>query len=140
MPDHETVRRMLDAASRDLQAVSNMLDADRFSEEIFGLHAQQTVEKSLKAWLAWHDQEVPRTHNLRLLLVLLIQAGEEVTQEWAFIDLTAFAVQFRYESCESEYAPMDRNAILKQVGMLFHRVQSIVDNNATDSPSSGETS
>ena len=49
MPDHETVRRMLDASSRDLQALGNMQDTDRFPEEIFGLHAQKAVE----TWTCW---------------------------------------------------------------------------------------
>ena len=84
MSDHETAQRVLAAAGRDLKAIGNMLDAEQFPDEIFGLLAQQAVEKSLKAWLASRDQAVPRTHNLRLLLVLLGQAGEDVTEEWVF--------------------------------------------------------
>lgn len=126
MPDHETVRRMLEAARRDLQAIGNMLDVKLFSDEIFGLLAQQAVEKALKAWLAHGDQDVPRTHNLRLLLILLSQAGETVAGEWDFIDLTQFAVQFRYESWNAIDTPLDRERLVRQVDSLLRRVTGIV--------------
>ena len=130
MSDHETGRRMLDAARRDLQAIDNMRDAERFPDEIFGLHAQQAVEKGLKAWLAHHDQDpLPRTHNLRLLLILLDKAGEDVTREWAFIDLTAFAVQFRYEAWDTADTTLDRNGLVEQVTALLHRVSDIIGGN-----------
>ena len=41
-----------------------------------------------------------------------------------FIDLTAFAVQFRYEACELVDVPMDRTTILEQVTELFRRVEN----------------
>lgn len=125
MPDHETTRRMLAAAGRDVQALGNMLSSAHFPDEIFGLIAQQAVEKSLKAWLAYRDQEVSRTHNLRLLLVLLLQAGEAVSREWDFINLTAFAVQFRYEACEPAATSLNRPATLAQITELVNRVADI---------------
>ncbi|MEO5363531.1 MAG: HEPN domain-containing protein [Magnetococcus sp. DMHC-8] len=130
MPDHEGASCLLAAAERDLKAISNMLDAEKFPDEIYGLLAQQSVEKALKAWLTFCDREVPRTHNLRLLLVLLTQAGETVAKEWRLIDLTAFAVQFRYEAYEFADARLDRQAILEQVDELFQRVKNILGNTA----------
>lgn len=65
---------------------------------------------------------------LRLLLVLLSQAGEDVVKEWTLIDLTAFAVQFRYETCELADASLDREIILEQVTELFRRVENIIGN------------
>jgi HEPN domain-containing protein len=127
MPDHETARRMLEASRRDLQALGNMQDAGRFPDEIFGLHAQQAVEKALKAWLAQRDQDIPRTHNLRLLLVRLNQSGEDVTWEWDFIDLTAFAVQFRYEAWDAADIPLDREKRVEQVTALLMKVTRMVE-------------
>lgn len=49
MPDTEAARLILAVAHRDLQALTNMLDAEAFPAEIFGFHAQQAVEKTLKA-------------------------------------------------------------------------------------------
>ncbi|MDW8468096.1 MAG: HEPN domain-containing protein [Burkholderiales bacterium] len=41
---------------------------------ILGFHAQQAAEKSLKAVLALHRIEYPRTHNLAMLLELVRRA------------------------------------------------------------------
>ncbi|MBF0340423.1 MAG: HEPN domain-containing protein [Magnetococcales bacterium] len=119
MPDLESAQRLLAAASRDLHAIGNMLDPNRFPDEVFGFLAQQAMKKNLKAWLALRGKEIPRTHNLRFLIILLEQAGAPVPQEWKLLDLTAFAVQFRYESCEPMDACLDRATILKQITDLF---------------------
>jgi HEPN domain-containing protein len=39
-------------ATKDLRALQGMLDNKTFADEVFGFHAQQIVEKSLKAWLS----------------------------------------------------------------------------------------
>ena len=46
----------------------NMGDAEAFDDEIFGFHAQQAVEKALKAWLTEVGVTYPLTHDLSLLL------------------------------------------------------------------------
>lgn len=48
MSDPIQARNMLNASQRDLKALTGMLDDETFSDEIFGLHAQQSIEKSLK--------------------------------------------------------------------------------------------
>jgi hypothetical protein len=40
----EHVREMLTLAQRDFKALQGILDAETFAYEIFGFHAQQTVE------------------------------------------------------------------------------------------------
>jgi HEPN domain-containing protein len=109
MPDTETARLIVSAAKRDLQVLENMLDPSTFPGEIFGFHAQQAVEKALKGWLVMLNHEYPRTHNIRQLLLLLENAGVNVESLWKFVDLTAFAVQFRYEAYEDLDEEMDDN-------------------------------
>jgi len=65
---------------------------------ILGFHAEQAVEKALKAVLAHHGVEFPRTHNLAMLLELLRRAalplppdGEDLAR------LIPFGVLARYE-------------------------------------------
>ena len=56
---------LLFLAERDLKALKAMIvDTDSFSDEIFGFHAQQALEKSLKAWIASLGGEYPPIHNL----------------------------------------------------------------------------
>ena len=55
----EEARRLLNRANADLTALRNMSDVGIFDEGIFGFHAQQAVEKALKAWLAANNQTYP---------------------------------------------------------------------------------
>ena len=52
MKDHKHAAMLVSMARKDLKALSAMRDRDNFDDEIFGFHAQQALEKSLKAWLA----------------------------------------------------------------------------------------
>ena len=60
-------------------------------------HAQQCIEKYLKAWLQEANTPFPRTHDLEELLDLIVHA----TPTWNawrsdFLVLTTHAVDFRY--------------------------------------------
>ena len=48
-------------ARKDFDALRGMLDNPLFADEIFGFHAQQAIEKSLKAWLAARLLSFPLT-------------------------------------------------------------------------------
>ena len=52
MQDLKNAIKMFNMAEKDFKALKNMIDENNFDIEIFGFHAQQTVEKLLKAWLS----------------------------------------------------------------------------------------
>ena len=100
-----------------------MGDPAVFAEEIFGFHAQQAVEKAIKAWLSLAGREYPRTHDLEALLFLLEESGVEVPKDaWELIDLSDFAVQLRYESYEYDEEPLDRPMLVRRVESVIERV------------------
>ncbi|MFZ4539651.1 HEPN domain-containing protein [Propionivibrio sp.] len=66
----EHARGLLVMARKDFDALRGMVDNPLFAEEIFGFHAQQAIEKSLKAWLAARSLDFPLTHDLSRLLDL----------------------------------------------------------------------
>ena len=84
-------------ASRDLRAALHMLAADPpFTEEV-AFHAQQAAEKSLKAFLFWHDVRFRKTHELAQLsapVESLDPTLKDLCDRAA--DLTSFAWIFRY--------------------------------------------
>ena len=47
--DKEHAAQLLTMSVKDHNALAGMLDTSNFSEEVFGFHAQQAVEKALKA-------------------------------------------------------------------------------------------
>lgn len=113
-------------ARRDFDAMRGMVGNQLFADEIFGFHAQQAIEKSLKAWLAARSIDFPLTHDLSRLLGLLEEAGVDVSLFWPLVQYTVFAVQARYEAglMESE-ASIDRLAVIVEVEQLLTTVASL---------------
>jgi HEPN domain-containing protein len=123
----EHAREMLVLAQRDLKALQGMLDADIFADEIFGFHAQQAVEKALKAWLTLVGVEYPRTHDLEELLELLEEHAKPILEAfYDLVDLTDFAVQFRYRIFEDAEGRLNRGAMIRQVNDLVVHVERLV--------------
>ena len=125
MSDLEAAKHMIAAAERDLHALRHMLDPGAFALEVFGFHAQQVVEKSLKAWLSLRGKEYPRAHSLRLLIAVLEQIEPDLTEAWNLVDLNAFAVQFRYEAFNLSEDSLNREEILLRVEQLYRRVEKL---------------
>lgn len=74
---------------------------------------QQAVEKALKVALVLAEVELPRTHDLDLLLEEVEAAGIEVPSELAHVAwLTPWAAALRYD----ESMPLDRAAALAVAG------------------------
>lgn len=122
--DHaRTLHRM---AGKDLKALKAMTNADLFENEIFGFHAQQAVEKSLKAWIAALGGTFGFTHDLRMLLLTLRELGCEIEPLRELIRLNVFAVQFRYEPAESLSDDIDRLAFIARVEALYDQVDKVL--------------
>ena len=65
--------------------------------DIICFHAQQCIEKYLKAWLQEANIPVPRTHNLEELLALIVPT-QPARHHWQpdFKIITEYAVESRY--------------------------------------------
>ena len=72
-------------AKADSDLLAGQLLSKSGPYDIVCFHAQQAIEKLLKALLAFYDQPLPRTHDLEELQRLAL-AGHE-SQELAYLDL-----------------------------------------------------
>ena len=127
MNEGEHARSILEMAQKDLKALRGMLDPEVFEDEIFGFHAQQAVEKALKAWIAALGEQYPHTHDLSALLADLEKLGVDVGGLWDLVEYNAFAVQFRYQGLPGGEESLDREEVLGKVGAvmeLARRVQA----------------
>lgn len=101
------------AAARDLAANPDIPD------EIIGFHAQQAVEKWLKALIADRGQRFEHTHDLRRLVLLATQERAALPVDVdAVIALTQYSVPLRYEDL-LDAEPLDRDAtvaLLDEIG------------------------
>jgi len=111
---------------KDIGILKFIVEAKEVDDSIFGFHAQQAVEKSLKAWIGAAGGTYGFTHDLERLLLELEQLGCDVTGFEDLSELSAFAVQFRYETMESEEPLIDRADILRKVVALYEYVQSLL--------------
>jgi HEPN domain-containing protein len=118
------VAAWLDRAAKDLRGGSLDIHAQPPLIEDALFHAQQAAEKSLKAYLTYHDKPFKRTHDLDELGRPCCELDSSLT---AMVDkakdLTVFAWAFRYPG-ESE-VPEPNVAIeaLETASLLFAEIQ-----------------
>jgi HEPN domain-containing protein len=87
----------LHRAGRDMRAAMGVLSLDPPLLDDAAFHCQQAIEKSLRAFLAWHDQPFRKTHDLGALgqqCVEIDDTLEPILREAA--PLTEYAWKFRY--------------------------------------------
>ncbi len=108
----EYARGLLDKARGDQFALAQLVDLPEAPLWILGFHAQQAVEKAMKAALASRSIEYPLTHNLASLTALLQKNSLDLPPDTEQIpQLTPFGVAFRYdtEPEDEQSIPLDRN-------------------------------
>jgi HEPN domain-containing protein len=97
---------LLELAGDDEAALRALLPVESVSDSIVGFHAQQAVEKSLKAVLASRGIDFPFSHDLARLMTLCQSAGMPVPVALADADrLTPYAVRFRYGAAVAADVP-----------------------------------
>lgn len=98
--------RALLARARDDAFVVRRLMVDAATPGwVLGFHAQQAVEKALKAVLSAVGVAYPRTHNLVMLTELLRSSCPLPPDADDFGRLTPFGVVFRYEDVAVDAPP-----------------------------------
>jgi len=93
---------LLQKAREDAQMVQALLDG---GSAPWGpaFHAQQAVEKAIKAVLSWHSIAYPRTHNLGALVELLRAHSLPVPPDADDLSqLTPFGTMLRYGEVPDE--------------------------------------
>jgi len=113
-PEREKALRPLRLADRDIAAFEALLRHPEVPPAIACFHAQQAIEKSLKAVLFSRLVEFRRTHDLIALSDLLEGHGIPLPVAAAWLkSLNPFAVAFRYE--ETELHGLDMAALSEVV-------------------------
>ncbi len=99
-------RVLLGLARDDDFAARSLLPVEGVADAILGFHAQQAVEKSLKAVLASADVQFPYTHDLDGLIELCRGHGLEIPDALEDADrLSPYGVRMRYGVCAA-YGPL----------------------------------
>ena len=113
---HDHARLLLGKARADKLVLDKLADDSEIADDVIGFHAQQAVEKLLKAVLADRDGEYPRVHDIdRLVDLLEAHNGSLPPQARELDELTPWATQLRY------------NELLDMERLDRQRAQQLVD-------------
>jgi len=117
---------MLALAKGDLEALRAMGEIPSIADRIVGFHAQQAIEKSLKAWIASLGLVYPFTHNLIMLFSQLEEAGADIERFLPLARYGSFAVQFRYDQFQETGDSLDRAAVIREVTDVVEHVERLI--------------
>jgi hypothetical protein len=88
---------LMEKAAGDEKILFRLIDDEDIPDDGLGFHAQQAVEKMIKAVLAHNDVVYERTHNIAYLLKLLDDAGIDKPDEADDLpNLSPWAAELRY--------------------------------------------
>jgi HEPN domain-containing protein len=106
-------------ATEDAVALRELEGNPEIADSILGFHAQQAIEKWIKAVLASKGVDFEYTHDLRHLIGLIETAGLPFPLDTPEVVMfTEFAVPLRYEDL-LDAEPLDRRAaaaLVNEVG------------------------
>ncbi len=101
MPENDqtltVAREWVAKAENDLRTAAHTLNlGDECPTDTVCFHAQQCVEKYLKAYLSWKGVDFPKTHDIERLVGLVPRAAQpDLTEEEQAV-LTDYATAARY--------------------------------------------
>jgi hypothetical protein len=117
-PSYSPAQILLIKAAEDEKALA----LDDLPEAIVGFHAQQAVEKLIKALLAQLNIPFEKTHDLARLKKLLDAAGESLPlTPMQLGDLNDFSVFYRYDLL-FQFAVPEREDVLDTVRLIREHV------------------
>jgi len=124
----EQAERLRRKAAGDEAAMTALLGVSSVPDEVIGFHAQQAVEKLLKALLSHRRVAFRRTHDLTELLDLLAASGVTIPPHIAEVRrLGPYAAEFRYEDIPDDTdEPFDRRWTAECVERTRRWVESLL--------------
>lgn len=119
MKQHET---WLQKAFHDLQSSKKLITGDEPILDTAIYHTQQCAEKALKAFLAYHQKPILKTHDIQLLLELCEEIDidfEDIYDDG--IILSPYATEFRYPGVilDPDIADVHEAIIIAEKILLF---------------------
>ena len=133
----EVASLFLSKAASDLAAAQSLARDAGQADDVVGFHAQQAVEKALKAVVAARGLEIPRSHDVVLLIGLVGSGGEELPDEirqagW----LNPWAVTMRYDEVAGA---LDRDLAMRVAKVCLNWARDRVEGVRPEPDSSSST-
>jgi len=125
IPANDEARMLLQLAERDYKAYRLLENSPEIHIASALFHAQQCVEKLMKAVLVSREIIFRKTHNLVELSDLLVGDGVQSPMEPSTLDkLNPYAVGLRYGETETEISKKEAEMIVETVRRWVGKVIS----------------
>ena len=119
------VRKWLSYADEDLRLAQHGLKLTTSAPyRLIAYHAQQSVEKCLKAYLVHKGIDFPYTHNISRLLELCAEQAAWTEQIEDAEELTPYAISTRYPGEDDEVTEEETS---RAIGIAIHVTRVIRD-------------
>jgi len=120
----ETVRKWILKANNDLKVAKDELLTENPATDVICFHAQQCVEKYLKAYLIAFEKPIRKTHDIAELVIqcIKIDADFSCLYRVEIVSLTDYAVEVRYPD-EFYFPPVEE---AEQAVKLAEEVKNFV--------------
>jgi HEPN domain-containing protein len=115
----DLARVLLDRAAGDALAVERLAPDPEIPDHVVGFHAQQAVEKLIKAVLSHQGIGYGRTHDIgRLIGLVDLNNTPAPPEPQRLVGLTAWATGLRYGEDPVEPGRLDREAALEMISAV----------------------
>ena len=122
-PKEELVREWLRLADDDLRLAGLTMKDTEPAYWAAAFHCQQAAEKSLKAFLAYNEYHVEKTHDIEFLVKLCTKFLPEMEQ---FIEsgagLSEYAVETRYPAARFEITKTEAERAMEGARSIYEFV------------------
>ena len=128
MADYSEAKIWLNLAERDYTVASHLNETLAPKPiEIICFHSQQTVEKSLKAVLAYYEADIPKTHDITTLNKLCQVHTDKVQIDDVIAEtITDFAVITRYVEDRRDFTEDTAKFALKHAKQNLEMVKQVL--------------
>ncbi len=125
---HESVESWLNYARSDL-ALARVPTTNEIMLETLCFHAQQAVEKSIKAVLIYHDIAFPKIHSIERLINMLPESVEKTDDLMESAQLSAYATTFRYPGIEEPVSESEYKEAIRLAESVLMWAEKIIYKN-----------
>jgi HEPN domain-containing protein len=129
MTPADRARPLFEKAGEDIHVLTVLRDDLATTDAVWGFHAQQSVEKLMKALLASQGVRFPFTHRLLELAQLMNKGRHPLPGQFdPLLNLTPYAAEFRYADITSKRAepPLDRVPTLELIEAMRKWIYSTI--------------
>ncbi len=126
-PEQKFALEWLRKAMNDLLSAKAILASEHGITDVPCFHAQQTVEKSLKGFLTWHNVSFGKTHDLMVLLAAVVEIEPKfLAYRTVCEELAEFAVDVRYPGGISEPPEGEAERFISEAEKIFVRIEQML--------------